>query len=126
MRLNVVPGARPLLRSYSLSGLPDAGFYRISVKREAHGAGSGFVHDRVRPGDLLEVAAPRGTFVLQAGDRPVLLISAGVGATPVLAMLHALTARAVPPRDAVVAAWRAQPGRGEPFAAEGRSPSWPG
>jgi ferredoxin-NADP reductase/MOSC domain-containing protein YiiM len=90
LRLNVVPGTRPLLRSYSLSGAPEAGSYRISVKREAHGAGSQFVHDRVRPGDLLETAAPRGTFVLQPGDRPVLLISAGVGATPVLAMLHAL------------------------------------
>jgi ferredoxin-NADP reductase/MOSC domain-containing protein YiiM len=90
LRLNAVPGGPPLLRSYSLSGAPDAGSYRISVKREAHGVGSQFVHDRVRPGDLLEVAAPRGTFVLQPGDRPVLLISAGVGATPVLAMLHAL------------------------------------
>ncbi len=92
LRLNTVPGERPLLRSYSLSGPPDAGSYRISVKREAHGAGSQFVHDRVRPGDLLEAAAPRGTFVLQPGERPVLLISAGVGATPVLAMLHALAA----------------------------------
>ena len=90
LRLNAVPGARPLLRSYSLSGAPDSGAYRISVKREAHGAGSQFVHTRVRPGDLLEAAAPRGTFVLQPGRRPVLLISAGVGATPVLAMLHAL------------------------------------
>jgi ferredoxin-NADP reductase/MOSC domain-containing protein YiiM/ferredoxin len=90
LRLNVVAGARPLLRSYSLSGAPDAGSYRISVKREAHGEGSQYVHTRVRPGDLLEAAAPRGTFVLQPGDRPVLLISAGVGATPVLAMLHAL------------------------------------
>ena len=92
LRLYTVSGARPLLRSYSLSGAPNAGSYRISVKREAHGAGSQFVHDRVRPGDRLEVAAPRGTFVLQPGDRPVLLISAGVGATPVLAMLHALAA----------------------------------
>ena len=92
LRLNTVSGARPLLRSYSLSGAPNAGSYRISVKREAHGAGSQFVHDRVRPGDRLEAAAPRGTFILQPGDRPVLLISAGVGATPVLAMLHALAA----------------------------------
>ena len=90
LRLNVVPGARPLLRSYSLSGAPEADSYRISVKREAHGAGSQFVTTRVRQGDLLEAAAPRGTFVLQPGDRPVLLISAGVGATPVLAMLHTL------------------------------------
>jgi ferredoxin-NADP reductase len=92
VRLDVTPGAPPLLRSYSLSGAPEAGSYRISVKREEHGAGSQFVHGRLRPGDHLEVAAPRGTFVLQPGDRPVLLISAGVGATPVLAMLHALAA----------------------------------
>jgi ferredoxin-NADP reductase/MOSC domain-containing protein YiiM len=92
LRLSVAAGAQPLLRSYSLSGAPDAGSYRISVKREAHGAGSQFVHDRVRPGDQLEAAAPRGTFVLQPGERPVLLVSAGVGATPVLAMLHALAA----------------------------------
>jgi ferredoxin-NADP reductase/MOSC domain-containing protein YiiM len=119
VRLNVVPGERPLLRSYSLSGPPDAGSYRISVKREAHGAGSQFVHDRVRPGDLLEVAAPRGTFVLQAGDRPVLLISAGVGATPVLAMLHALAAG----RSARDVWWLhgARSRTEEPFAAEGRS-----
>jgi len=119
LRLNAVPGARPLLRSYSLSGPPDAGTYRISVKREAHGAGSQFVHARVRPGDLLEVAAPRGTFVLQPGDRPVLLISAGVGATPVLAMLHAL-ADAASGRDV----WWLHGARNraeEPFAEESRS-----
>ena len=90
LRLNVGEAAPPLLRSYSLSGDPGAGTYRISVKREPHGAGSSFVHTRVHAGDMLEVAAPRGTFVLQPGDSPVLLISAGVGATPVLAMLHAL------------------------------------
>ena len=92
VRLSLTPGAPPLLRSYSLSGAPDTGSYRISVKREEHGAGSQFVHDRLRPGDHLEVAAPRGTFILQPGERPVLLISAGVGATPVLARLHTLAA----------------------------------
>jgi ferredoxin-NADP reductase/MOSC domain-containing protein YiiM len=119
LRLNAVPGARPLLRSYSLSGSPDAGTYRISVKREAHGVGSQFVHARVRQGDLLEVAAPRGTFVLQPGDRPVLLISAGVGATPVLAMLHTLAAGASG-RDV----WWLHGARNraeEPFAEESRS-----
>ncbi len=119
LRLNTVSGARPLLRSYSLSGAPDAGSYRISVKREAHGAGSQFVHARVRPGDRLEVAAPRGTFVLQPGDRPVLLISAGVGATPVLAMLHALAAGGAG-RDV----WWLHGARSraeEPFAEESRS-----
>lgn len=78
----------PLTRSYSLSGIPDERGYRISVKRE--GAGSRYLHDRVHVGDLLDVAAPRGSFVLREGARPVVLISAGVGATPVLAMLHAL------------------------------------
>ena len=119
LRLRAVPGARPLLRSYSLSGAPDAGSYRISVKREAHGVGSQFIHTRVRPGDLLEAAAPRGTFVLQPGDRPVLLISAGVGATPVLAMLHALAASASG-RDV----WWLHGARNraeEPFAGESRS-----
>jgi ferredoxin-NADP reductase/MOSC domain-containing protein YiiM len=123
LRLNVVPGTRPLLRSYSLSGAPEAGSYRISVKREAHGQGSQFVHDRVRPGDLLETAAPRGTFVLQPGDRPVLLISAGVGATPVLAMLHALASGqsgSGPGREV----WWLHGARSraeEPFAEESRS-----
>jgi ferredoxin-NADP reductase len=81
-----------LLRSYSLSGPPGADDYRVSIKREPHGAGSEFMHTRVRVGDLLDVAAPRGTFTLVPGARPVLLVSAGVGATPVLAMLHALAA----------------------------------
>ena len=119
LRLNAVPGAQPLLRSYSLSGAPDAGSYRISVKREAHGVGSQFVHTRVRPGDLLEAAAPRGTFVLQPGERPVLLISAGVGATPVMAMLHALVASGSD-RDV----WWLHGARdraAEPFATESRS-----
>jgi ferredoxin-NADP reductase/MOSC domain-containing protein YiiM len=119
LRLNAVPGDRPLLRSYSLSGAPDAGSYRISVKREAHGTGSQFIHTRVRPGDLLEAAAPRGTFVLQPGDGAVLLISAGVGATPVLAMLNALAADASG-RDV----WWLHGARNraeEPFAEESRS-----
>jgi ferredoxin-NADP reductase/ferredoxin len=77
-----------LIRSYSLSDVPDERGYRISVKRE--GAGSRFLHDHVKVGDMVDVAAPRGEFVLREGARPVVLISAGVGATPVLAMLHAL------------------------------------
>jgi ferredoxin-NADP reductase/ferredoxin len=77
-----------LTRSYSLSDLPDKRGYRISVKCE--GAGSTYLHERVKVGDILDVAAPRGNFVLRNGTCPVALISAGVGATPVLAMLHAL------------------------------------
>src|SRR5262249_31598253 len=78
----------PLVRSYSLSDLAGARGFRISVKRE--GAGSRFLHDRVKAGDVVDVAAPRGVFVLRPGTSAVVLLSAGVGATPVLAMLHAL------------------------------------
>ena len=59
--------------------------FRLSV-----GAGSSFLDSRVREGDVLDVSAPRGSFTLRSGDDPVVLISAGVGATPVMAMLHAL------------------------------------
>ena len=81
---------RSVLRNYSLSGPPDAGYYRISVKREPDGTASGYLHTHLRVGDQLQIAAPRGTFILDPSQAPVLLISAGIGATPVLAMLHAL------------------------------------
>src|SRR5215217_5866344 len=80
----------PVLRNYSLSGSPATGYYRISVKREHGGAASGYLHTRLAIGDEIEVAAPRGTFILDRTDAAVLLISAGIGATPVLAMLQAL------------------------------------
>ena len=119
LRLHPGPAQPPLLRSYSLSGSPGAPGYRISVKREEHGAASQFLHTRVRAGDTLKVAAPRGTFTLRPGQEPVLLISAGVGATPVLAMLHALAA-AQSSRDI----WWLHSSRSradEPFAAESRA-----
>jgi len=80
-------------RSYSLSSAPGATGYRISVKREPKGLVSRYLHSAIRPGSVVEVAAPRGDFVLQDGANPVLLVSAGVGVTPVLAMLHALAGR---------------------------------
>jgi ferredoxin-NADP reductase/MOSC domain-containing protein YiiM len=91
-----VPGAGdPVpVRTYSLSGDPRGGEYRISVKREAHGTVSRYLHEHLRPGDRIEVAAPRGDFVLGDGIDPVLLISAGIGLTPVLAMLHRLASEA--------------------------------
>jgi ferredoxin-NADP reductase/MOSC domain-containing protein YiiM/ferredoxin len=119
LRLHPDPAGPPLLRSYSLSGPPGARDYRISVKREEHGAGSQFLHTRVRTGDLLEVAAPRGTFTLRPGQAPVLLISAGVGATPVLAMLHALAATQSG-RD-IWWLYSARRRADEPFAAESRA-----
>ena len=60
------------------------------MKRESHGLASSQLHDRLRPGDRIEAAAPRGGFVLDSGTTPVLLISAGIGVTPVLGMLHRL------------------------------------
>ncbi|MDT5302014.1 MAG: hypothetical protein QOG79_5256 [Mycobacterium sp.] len=80
------------LRSYSLSGDPSAGTYRISVKREEHGQVSRWLHTHIRAGSTLDAAAPRGDFCLTDDSNPVVLVSAGVGATPVLAMLHALAA----------------------------------
>jgi ferredoxin-NADP reductase/MOSC domain-containing protein YiiM len=118
LRLPAAPGA-PLLRSYSLSGAPGAGSYRISVKREPHGQGSEYVHSRVRAGDRLEAAAPRGSFILAPGAAPVLLISAGVGTTPVLAMLYALAA--VAPEREVWWLHGARCRAEEPFAAESRA-----
>src|SRR3954471_14606709 len=88
--------APPVLRSYSLSGLPDAARYRITIKEEPHGIASSYLSAQLRAGDVLDVSAPRGAFTLQGGDRPVVLLSAGVGVTPVLAMLHALAAGASP------------------------------
>ena len=89
-----IPGAgEPTpLRSYSLSGEPAAGDYRISVKREDHGLVSRWLHDHIEPGSIVGAAAPRGDFYLTGGGNPVVLISAGIGITPVLAMLHALSA----------------------------------
>jgi ferredoxin-NADP reductase/MOSC domain-containing protein YiiM len=92
LRLLVDPGKPPVLRSYSLSDLPAADHLRISVKNELNGIGSSFLCNRAREGDVLEVSAPRGSFTLRSGDNPVVLLSAGVGATPVMSMLHALAA----------------------------------
>jgi ferredoxin-NADP reductase/MOSC domain-containing protein YiiM len=90
LRLRPNEAAPPLLRNYSLSGPPSADYYRVSVKREEGGAASTYLHSRVRPNDVLDVSAPRGSFTLLPGDGPVVLLSAGVGATPVLAMLYGL------------------------------------
>ncbi|MGH9680210.1 MAG: 3-alpha domain-containing protein, partial [Candidatus Acidiferrales bacterium] len=91
-RLLVDPGKPPVLRSYSLSDLPAADHFRISVKNELNGIGSSFLCNRTREGDLLDVSAPRGSFTLRPGQNPVVLLSAGVGATPVMSMLHTLAA----------------------------------
>lgn len=87
-------GNGSLLRSYSLSSSAHPSRYRISVKREPQGRASGYLHSSIGVGDMLDVAAPRGTFTLDPaemnGAPAIALVSAGVGATPVLAILAAL------------------------------------
>jgi ferredoxin-NADP reductase/MOSC domain-containing protein YiiM/ferredoxin len=92
LRVELGKQQRSVLRNYSLSGPPGGGYYRITVKREHDGAASGYLHTRLAVGDQLGIAAPRGTFILDRTHAPALLISAGIGATPVLAMLQALAA----------------------------------
>jgi len=117
LRLQPTTGA-PLFRSYSLSGpLSNERSYRISVKIEPNGmAGTYLSH--VRVGDTLDVSLPRGSFVLRSGETPVVLLSAGIGVTPVLAMLYALTtARSTRP---VLWLHAARDRQHHPFAADVR------
>ena len=91
LTLRVTGAGQPApVRSYSLSSAPGASTYRISVKQEPHGIASRYLSHDLQTGAILEAAAPRGDFVLDRDTRPVLLISAGIGVTPVLAMLHEL------------------------------------
>ncbi len=92
LRLIVDVGKPPVLRSYSLSDLPEIDHFRISVKSELNGIGSSFLDSHCKVGDVLDVSAPRGNFTLRPGGNPLVLLSAGVGATPVLSMLHTLAA----------------------------------
>jgi ferredoxin-NADP reductase/MOSC domain-containing protein YiiM len=118
LRLRPKPDAPPVLRSYSLSGLPDAGRYRITIKQEPHGIASTYVSTQLRTGDVLDVSEPRGAFILRRGDVPVVLLSAGVGVTPVMAMLHALAAQTLP--RPVWWIYGARNSRDHPFAREAR------
>jgi uncharacterized protein len=91
----------PVLRSYTLSDSPaNTGHYRLSIKREPApadmpdvppGVSSNFMHDHVKEGTVLQVRAPAGDFVLRAeGKIPVVLLSGGVGCTPMISMLTAI------------------------------------
>ena len=118
LRMQPKPEGPALLRNYSLSDLPARDHYRVSIKLEVNGAASTYVHNQVSVGDSLDVAAPRGSFTLQSGDKPVVLLSAGVGATPVLAMLHSLAA-ADSPRE-VWWLFGARNSQDHPFAKQSR------
>jgi len=119
IRLRPQPDGPPLVRSYSLSGAPGAACYRLGIKQEPRGLASNYLAARLGPGDILEVSAPRGSFILREGDRPVILISAGIGVTPVLAMLHALAKE--PSARKVWWLHGARDGHEAPFAEEARA-----
>jgi MOSC domain-containing protein YiiM/ferredoxin-NADP reductase len=119
LRLTPAPDAPALMRSYSLSGEPSDRRYRLSIKREPHGVVGAWIDEKGEIGDVLDVSAPRGNFTLRPDDGPVVLLSAGVGAPPVIAMLHALAAQASP-REV----WwlhGARHGREHPFAQEAKT-----
>jgi ferredoxin-NADP reductase/predicted pyridoxine 5'-phosphate oxidase superfamily flavin-nucleotide-binding protein len=80
----------PTKRTYSLSNAPGQNRYRISVKRESSGVASRHLHDAIEVGSIVSARAPAGDFVLEHNQRPVVLASAGIGATPMVSMLHAL------------------------------------
>ncbi len=104
-------------RTYSLSNAPDERRYRITVKREPHGVLSRHLHDVVEVGSVLRAAPPRGTFVLDpSSERPVVLVSAGVGVTPLVSILHELV-RSQPSRP-VWFVHGARDGRHHPLATE--------
>ena len=117
--LRLGPASAPaLMRSYSLSGEPGASYYRVSIKREAHGVAGAYVDDELKVGDIVQASAARGSFTLRPGDTPVVLLSAGIGVTPVLAMLHALAAEAS--TREIWWLYGARNGREHPFAEETR------
>jgi ferredoxin-NADP reductase/MOSC domain-containing protein YiiM len=118
VRLQPAAGSPLLFRSYSLSGPPSTERYRISVKIEPNGAAGTCLREHVRVGDTLDVSSPRGSFILRSGERPVVLLSAGIGATPVLAILHALVAAGSTRQ--VLWLHAARDGQHHPFAAEVR------
>jgi len=119
LRLRPAPSTPPLMRSYSLSAEPGAHSYRVSVKREPHGLAGVYIDERVQIGDVLDVSAPRGNFTLEPGDAPAVFLSAGIGATPVIAMLHALAAETS--QREVWWLYGARRGREHPFAQEVRT-----
>jgi ferredoxin-NADP reductase/MOSC domain-containing protein YiiM len=93
-RLDIPGQSKPLTRTYTISDRPDADYYRVSIKRETPpGLSSNYFHDHVQPGARLCIKSPRGDFWLDPGDdTPVVLVSAGVGLTPMISMLNSIVA----------------------------------
>ncbi|MEX2453536.1 MAG: NO-inducible flavohemoprotein [Rhodospirillaceae bacterium] len=92
-----IPGQPPIKRNYSISSSPNDKHYRISVKREPDGLVSNWLHDHADVGTVLRVAPPAGEFFLpEHPGRPVVLLSGGVGLTPMVSMLEAIAANGSP------------------------------
>jgi ferredoxin-NADP reductase/MOSC domain-containing protein YiiM len=119
-KLEIDGNSAPILRSYSISGPQNGGSYRFSVKR-GEGAGSQYLHDRIHIGDLLQVSAPRGDFTIAPSSKPVVLLSAGIGATPVLAMLHSLVGAGADSSREIWWCYGARNGMEHPFETEVRN-----
>ncbi len=90
IQLEMPDYAEPVRRTYSLSNGPGEDRYRISVKREPKGLASRFLHDAMQVGAFVDARRPAGEFVLTKSERPAVLVSAGVGLTPMVSMLHEL------------------------------------
>ncbi len=87
IRVQPDPDAPAVIRTYTLSSAPSDGTYRISVKKE--GLVSSYLHDQVAVGSIVDARPPAGNFTIDAGERrPAVLMAAGVGITPMLAMLR--------------------------------------
>ena len=123
--LDQVPGVGRLKRNYSISSAPDSRAYRISVKREARpvtppGIVSNWLHDQASPDTVLKVAPPAGEFFLdEKEDGPVVLLSGGVGLTPMMSMLEAIVASGQRPADVVCARRGERPDARDGYARPG-------
>ena len=92
IELEIPDREEPVRRTYSISSGPNATSYRISVKRETLGVALNYLHLHARVGDFVNAHVPAGEFTLAKSQRPVMLISAGIGSTPMVSMLGALSA----------------------------------
>lgn len=119
LRLTTDEMSPPILHSYSISGSSVSGTYRVSVKR-GKGPGSRYLVDRARAGDGIESSAPRGNFILRPGTSPVVLLSAGIGITPLLSMLYALASDRSEPARPVWWIHAARNAKEQAFAEETR------
>ncbi len=115
-----IPGQGSLTRNYTISAAPTGETLRISVKREPSGRVSNWLHDHATPGTIVNVMAPSGAFVLpDDSTRPLVLLSGGVGVTPMVSMLEAIARR--PAGAAVLFAHATHNGRTHAFGAHAQA-----